>query len=383
MRQSSPFFPLALLAVATITTQAPVTKAAELYGLTPGTVELKSGGPLAFGPSSVLFIGDPKAAKIYAVNTEDKKADGAGSYDIANLKDRISALPIQRSGYVQIRPPTALGSDAITVSDMAVNPVTGNAFLSITSGGKTGIVRVTPDGTISPLNLEKIASASVSLPNAPEDKEVQRGRRKSNPRSNSITDLAYTAGRILVAGLAAGESPSSVREFDFPFTKSASGFRVEIFHAAHGRSEDNAPIQTFVPFNIGGEPSLLAGYTCTPLVKIPINNLASHDKIQGTTVAELGNRNRPLDMIVYKQHGKDFILMANSARGVMKISTENLENAKGLTERVSNGDVAGQSYETIDSLNGVVQLDKLDDTHALVVIQKDNGPMTMKSVQLP
>ena len=368
MRQSLTFFPLALLAVATITTQAPATKAAELYGLTPGTVELKSGGPLAFGPSSVLFIGDPKAAKIYAINTEDKKTDGSGTFDVANLNGQIAS---------------ALDTSDVKVNDMAVNPETGNAFLSVSAGGKTNIVRVTPDGTVAPLNLDKIPNSSVSLANAPEDKEIQNGRRKSNPRSNSITDLAYTAGRILVAGLAAGESPSSVSEFDFPFTKSGAGFRVEIFHAAHGRSEDNAPIQTFVPFNIGGEPSLLAGYTCTPLVKIPINNLASHDKIQGTTVAELGNRNRPLDMIVYKQHGKDFILMANSARGVMKISTENLENAKGLTERVSNGDVAGQSYETIDSLNGVVQLDKLDDTHALVVIQKDNGPMTMTSVQLP
>ena len=154
-------------------------------------------------------------------------------------------------------------------------------------------------------------------------------------------------------------------------------------HAAHGRSEDYAPIQTFVPFNIGGEPSLLAGYTCTPLVKIPVAKLASQDKIQGTTIAELGNRNRPLDMIVYSQHGKAFVLMANSARGVMKISTENLENAKALTERVSGGGVAGQSYETIDSLDGVVQLDKLSDTHALVVIEPETGSMKLKSIQLP
>ena len=65
------------------------------------------------------------------------------------------------------------------------------------------------------------------------------------------------------------------------------------------------------------------------------------------------------------------------------ISTDNIENAKALTERVSNGDVAGQSYETIDALNGVVQLDKLSDTHALVVIQPENGSMTLKSIQLP
>jgi hypothetical protein len=195
--------------------------------------------------------------------------------------------------------------------------------------------------------------------------------------------LAYTAGRILVAGLAAGDSPSSVREFDFPFNESAKGFRVEIYHAAHGKSEDHSPIQTFVPFNIGGEPSLLAGYTCTPLVKIPITKFGSNSTVQGTTVAELGNRNRPLDMIVYKQHGKDYLLLANSARGVMKINTDNLDREEGLTERVGGGGVAGQTYETIDSLAGVVQLDKLDDTHALVVIQQGDGPMSLRSVDLP
>jgi len=367
MRRPLKFFTLTLLSVCLLSSQSAGVHAAELYGLKRGPVELQSGGPLAFGPSGILFIGDPKAAKVYAVNTEDEKGKG-NSFDVSNLNGKISS---------------ALDSDGINVVDLAVNPETGNAFLSITSGGKSGIVRVTPDGTVAPLNLDKIANASVSLPNAPEDKVVQRGRRKSNPRSNSITDLAYTAGRILVAGLATGDAPSSVREFDFPFTKAANGFRVEIFHAAHGRSEDYAPIQTFVPFNIGGEPSLLAGYTCTPLVKIPIKKLASEDMVQGTTIAELGNRNRPLDMIVYNQHGKAFVLMANSARGVMKISTDNMENAKPLTERVSNGGVAGQSYETIDELTGVVQLDKLDDAHALVVIQPETGSMSLKSIDLP
>ena len=32
---------------------------------------------------------------------------------------------------------------------------------------------MTPDGTVSPLNLDKIANAAVTLPNPPEDKEVR------------------------------------------------------------------------------------------------------------------------------------------------------------------------------------------------------------------
>ena len=32
-------------------------------------------------------------------------------------------------------------------------------------------------------------------------------------------------------------------------------------------------------------------------------------KIRGKTVAELGNRNSPLDMIVYEKDGKQFLLL--------------------------------------------------------------------------
>ena len=76
-------------------------------------------------------------------------------------------------------------------------------------------------------------------------------------------------------------------------------------------------------------------------------------------------------------------MMANSARGVMKISTENLEQNAGLTEPVRGGGVAGQPYETIESLQGVVQLDKLDDKHALIVTQQENAPLALHAIALP
>jgi hypothetical protein len=86
-------------------------------------------------------------------------------------------------------------------------------------------------------------------------------------------------------------------------------------------------------------------------------------------------------MIVYEKDGKDFLLLTNSARGVMKISTEDIASNKGLSKRVSG--TAGQSYETIASLQGVVQLDKLNDTKAVVLIQAESGAMQLKTVELP
>ncbi len=116
---------------------------------------------------------------------------------------------------------------------------------------------------------------------------------------------------------------------------------------------------------------------------MPIAKIKSNSKVQGTTVAELGNMNRPLDMIVYKKEGQDFVLMANSNRGVMKISTDELGRESGLNEPVKGGRSAGQSYETIESLTDVVQLDKLDDLHAVVMIQPKDGPASIRTIDLP
>ena len=147
--------------------------------------------------------------------------------------------------------------------------------------------------------------------------------------------------------------------------------------AAFARS----PVRTFVAFNVGNQPSLLAAYTCTPLVQFPISDLKPGAKIKGKTIAELGNRNRPLDMIVYQKDGKDFILMANSSRGVMKISTDNIEKAGSIEAKVA--DKKGQPYETIEAWKGIDQLDKLDARHALVLRRSDDNSLHLEALPLP
>ena len=82
-------------------------------------------------------------------------------------------------------------------------------------------------------------------------------------------------------------------------------------------------------YRIGNEPYMLAAYTCTPLVKVPVSELKAGAHIKGTTIAELGNHNQPLDMIVYQKDGKDYLLMTNSSRGVMKIPTEGAGAPRG------------------------------------------------------
>ncbi|MFM7846636.1 MAG: hypothetical protein ACKOU6_19210 [Planctomycetota bacterium] len=350
-------------------------RAADKLGLKAGKVELKSAGPLAFGPQGILFVGDTKAATVWALDTGDTQGDASQvKLTIDGLTGKIATL-------------LKVSADQVQVNEMLVNPASGQVYLSIAAGAdksQAALVRIDAQGNLSTLSLDSIPHAQVVLPNPPEDKVVGEGPRAMNRRLESITDLAFFEGRVIVSGSSADKASSTVRSISFPFQQADAGANVEIFHAAHGRVEDNATIRAFVPFMIDGEPNLLAGFTCTPLVKFPLNGLTSGKKVRGTTVAELGNRNRPLDMIVYKKGGRDYLLMANSARGVMKISTEEIERKDGLTEPVKDGNTAGQKFETIKELVGVVHLDKLNSTHAVLLVQSAAGsPLDLKTVELP
>ena len=347
---------------------SPAADAASPWGLKPGPVELQSAGPIAFGPDGVLIVGDAKAAAVYAIDTEDHaKAGKDVSLNVSGLSASITEK---------------LRAKSLSIVDMAGNPLSKNIYLSTLFDGRPSIIRVLTAGEIERVGLDKVQHARVEIEGAPDDKVVGQGRRRRNLRGESITDIAYSDGRVLVSGLSKGDAPSAVREFDFPFSENSRATSVEIYHGAHGRFETYAAIRTFVPFNIDGKPSLLAGFTCTPLVKFPLDALSGGGTVRGTTVAELGNRNRPLDMIVYQKDGKDYLLMANSSRGVMKISTADIERENGITERVSGGGVAGQEYETIDSLKGVVQLDQFDAQHAAVLVKMDDKDV-LKVIDLP
>jgi hypothetical protein len=365
--------PLALLAIALASFPMHTSATDWQAGMKEGKPELKSISQLAFGPDGILFVADSKAAAVLAIATGDTKPAGeAKQFKVDGINQKIAGL-------------LGTSADQILITDLVVNPLSRNAYLAVSRGRGPDAVpvlaRVKMSGELEAVPLDKVKFSRGELPDAPVDGVVGQGNRQSNPRLESITDIAFFQDRLLIAGLSTEEFASTLRAIPFPFEKVANGTSVEIFHGAHGRFETRSPVRTFVPFNVGNEPSLIAAYTCTPLVQFPIKELSPGAKIKGKTIAELGNRNRPLDMIVYHKDGKDYILMANSSRGIMKISTDNIEGAESITTKVA--DKQGQSYETIASWTGVDQLDKLDPGHALVVRRGDGNSLNLESLALP
>jgi hypothetical protein len=236
------------------------------------------------------------------------------------------------------------------------------------------IVRMNRQGELSEFPLKDVKYSKATLPN-PRTEGLRQ-------RTDVLTDLEFVAGKVIVAGLSNEEFASKLRVIPFPFKDVDRGASIEIFHGNHGRVETNAPVRTFTAYDIAGDAHLLAAYTCTPLVTIPMSDLKPGQKVKGKTIAELGNRNTPLDMVIYNKGGKDYMLMSNDRRGVMKIPLENVGTADGITAAVRG--TAGVGYETIDALKGVVQMTKLDDRHALALIQAgERGPFNLETVELP
>lgn len=326
--------------------------------LKAGTPELKSATSLTFGPKGLLFVGDSVGATIYAIDTADTKPAGNKALNVEKLDAKIADV---------------LGGAAVRITDVKVNPASGNIYVSVavgTGAGTPALVKVARDGTVSSFALKNVPFASVKIPNP------AAAGGKGPPQV--ITQMAFVQDKLIVAGLSSEEFASTLRVIPYPFKDADKGTGIKIFHGAHNKLETNAPIRTFVAYKIGKEDNIMAAYTCTPLVKIPVADLKPGAKVNGTTIAELGNGNQPLDMIVYTKGGKDYLLVTNTARGVMKIPTDGFATAEPITTKPATIP-GGVKYESIKELTDVVQMDKLNDDNAIILLK--NGDL--KTVPLP
>src|SRR5688572_50122 len=327
-------------------------------------------GLLAFGPDGTLFAADNQNAAIFALELGALANGGAPG---AKGLDAVNAKLAEMLG-------TAAAEVAIT--DLAVHPRTRNAYISVMRGQGAGaapaLFRVDGAGAITHVALPSMKFQRVELPNAP----TANASARQNPRTQVVTDMAFADGRLWVAGLSNEEFASKLRAIPYPFAQVDRGTSVQIYHGNHRQLETRSPVNAFVPYTLNNQPHLIAGYTCTPLVKFPIADLKPGEKVRGTTIAEFGAGNRVLDMIVYRKGGAEFLLAANNSRGVMKIPTNTFASAAPITTPVET-ETGGVPFEKVTSMAGVLQLDKLDDNNTIVLAQASAGTQNLQVLPLP
>ncbi len=328
---------------------------------------LSSIGALSFGPGGVLFAADNQAATIFAIDL-GALASGAtpGTKDVAALDQKIAAM-------------VGTTAASVAITDLAVHPTSKNSFVAIRRGeganAQPALLRIDGAGKIDLLSLASAKFTSVTLPNpAAATPDGRRGR------TQSVTDLAFTNGRLFVAGLSNEEFASKLWSVAYPFTSVDRGASVEIYHGNHGQLETRSPVMTFLPYSVDNQPVIIAGYTCTPLVKFPVGSLRQGEKLLGTTMLELGAGNQPIDMVLYNKEGRDYLLMANTRHGVLKIPTSQFSSAPAITSRI--GGTQG-TFEHVAALSGIEQLDLLDAQRSIVLARASDGSRNLSAVALP
>lgn len=345
-----------------------------------GDPGIKSIEAIAFGPDGLLLIGDGKGAQVVAVETGDLKAIKWTKTEIANIKDLLAG----RLGT------TATGIDILK---MAVNPASHKVYIAVRKlqAKQEIIVVLDGDGKVSEFPLEKVKHTRFAL----------------NPGEKSkvtlVTDVTWTGDRILVAAQANetfGSKLFSIR-LDSP---EAVCFSTETFHVAHNAWETKAPIRTLIPYVEGGKKYVVGAFTCTPIVRYNIDDLKPNGQVKGESVIELGYGNHPRDMFTYEKDGKNFILMSTmrmagfqkkdpvrpSAYWTVKVDQAVLAETEKINQKALTRTAKGKASESktelavpVPTFDGVMHMDRLDATRAVVIRVDDKEAIDLAVLPLP
>jgi len=321
--------------------------------------DIKSISRLATGPANVLFVADWKAARVHAITLPEAKQEPAGA--TFNILDLESLLSKQ------------VGGAKVTVEDMVLRPGTAEAYVAISYGAAKmpALIVVTSDHKARRIDLKAAKSTFTDLRDAPSPKS--EFWHATPERSFTVTDMKWRDGEIFVAGLSNQDFASTLRRVKYPFDSGQSTTSVEIYHTGHNLIETRAPIRAMSFATWGGKPYLVAAYTCTPIVTIPLEDLKDGAHVRGKTIAEMGYGNTPAGLVSYSktEQGKtqDYLLLVNFQRGASVIPVSQVEAASagpGMDKPVPFSQIAGLDV-TPAPLAGVLRIDNLDDNSFIVV----------------
>ena len=338
-----------------------------------GNPKLKSIEAISFGPDGLLIIGG--GSQVVTVETGDKTPTTWTKTEIAGF-DKLLADKL------------GLMAKDIEIRRIAVNPASHKAYAAVRSlkSNQYAILTVDGAGSVAEFSLDNVKYTSYPLNVG--DKAVTK-----------ITDVIWAGGRIVAATQASDVFASRV--FTIMPGKTTSSFYTETFHTGHNKIETKAPILCLMAYEEGPKTEIVGSFTCTPLVKYPLDDAKPDVKVKGTTVVELGQGNQPRSMFPYEKDGKKFILVnvfrkfnkkpvGPSADWVAKVDYDLLKetvnvDAKALWRVDPKGkasvSVTDRAVIAPDYF-GVVSMAKLDGSRALV-IRDDKGSMSLRMLALP
>jgi hypothetical protein len=281
---------------------------------------------------------------------------------------------------------------------MAVPPGSQVVYLSVMRGSGSSAVplllTVSPGGAIAEVALQDVAFSQVTISDAPRLDDERRDARladdseaeaedfevrgihlriaRESLRTVTVTDMAYVDGTLLIAGASNEEFSSALRRIRFPFDTEQSSNSLEIYHVSHGRYETASPLRTLVPY--AGNSSILASYTCTPVVQFALADLQPGTLAKGRTVADLGAMNTPVDMVAYSVKGQEYLLVSNMRHPLMKIACRDIDEQAPLTVQ---GDRTGAARVDLPHV-GVTRMANLNGAAVLMLQRDADGSLNLR-----
>ena len=302
------------------------------------TNQIKSLGVLTFSDKGVLFVGDNIAGAIFAIDlTTESKTTDKFEINVYDIDAQIAAI---------------LGStqNNVRLNDLAVHPKSGEVYLSVTRGhgedALPALVKVDAKGQIHNVDLAHLKITTQTLNNTVDDTQTValRGTAGSTPTMKeiakskrslhtlSIVSMEYYKGELFVSGISNEEFSSVLRRIPYPFMGEESISNIEMYHIAHNKYESRAPIRSMVVKEIDSIDQMIAAYTCSPLVLIPLDELKDKAKVKARTIGDMGN-GQPIDMVPFQLDGEEMLFVTNNSRSPLVIPVSGLHNAKVVTKK--------------------------------------------------
>ena len=142
MKHSRLFMLVLFATLCSLAVAAPATT-----GMNSGKVDVKSAGPLAFGPNGILFIGDSLGAQIVAIDTGDTKAVATASLNVSGIDGKVASV---------------LGTsvDQLSALHVVANPISKNVYISVNRGrgadAKAVLLKLDTAGKLSEVSLDNV-----------------------------------------------------------------------------------------------------------------------------------------------------------------------------------------------------------------------------------
>lgn len=344
---------------------------------THGNPPIKSIDVISFGPQGLLLIGDGTAGQVVGVMTKDTT--------------KQPTLPAKLAGIgAQVAARVGAAADGIEIVDLAANPASGKAYLAIRKldDKSSLIVTISGEGKIDLFPLEDVDYVTLKLPSS------------AAAPIGKITDVAWADDRVVAAGTAKEEFASKIFTIPTPLDHEAQAkiASAETYHVSHHKWETKAPMSVLLPIREAEKSYVVGAFACTPVVKYPLDAVEEGAKVKGISMLEIGSGNRPLDMIAYEKDGKEYILtntfrmhhdrkpMGPSPYWAARFERSILDETENVNEKAPikiPGKDPAEKVIMIDALNGVTQMDKLDDTQLVVLRITGDKQFDLEVLPLP